>query len=76
MQLTFSGHDSFHSAGSGLKKGYDFIGSGRKFSDNDASIHLGVGKSMVAAIRHWLKAFGVADTNDQLTGYFSQAIRR
>ena len=67
MHLTFSGHDSFHCRQFWLKKGYDFIKGGGKFSDDDASIHLGVGKNMVAAIRHWLKAFGITDTNDELT---------
>lgn len=67
MQLTFSGHDSFHCRQFWLKKGYDFIDSGHKFTDEDASIHLGVGKNMVSAIRHWLKAFGLATTDDHLT---------
>jgi hypothetical protein len=69
MQLTFSGHDSFHCRQFWLKKGYDFLRSGKKFSDDDASIHLGVGKNMVAAIRHWLKAFGIADINDHLEDF-------
>lgn len=69
MQLTFSGHDSFHCRQFWLKKGFDFIDEGKKFTDSDASIHLGVGKNMVASIRHWLKAFGITDNNDALTGF-------
>lgn len=69
MQLTFSGHDSFHCRQFWLKKGFDFIDSNRRFTDGDASIHLGVGKNMVAAIRHWLKAFGVTDNEDTLTSF-------
>lgn len=67
MNLIFSGHDSFHCRQFWLKKGYDFINQGHKFPDQEAPIHLGVGKNMVSAIRHWLKAFGIANKEDQLT---------
>lgn len=67
MQLTFSGHDSFHCRQFWLKKGYDFVDSGKKFPDDDAPITLGVGKNMVAGIRHWLRSFGIATSQDILT---------
>lgn len=67
MALNFSGHDTFHCRQFWLKKGYDFINQGKCFPDADAPIALGVGKNMVAGIRHWMRAFGMASTDDQLT---------
>ncbi|KAB1065612.1 DUF4007 family protein [Salibacter halophilus] len=66
-KLLFSGHDSFHCRQFWLKKGYDFVNQGNKFPDQEAPIHLGVGKNMVTAIRHWLKSFGLANSDDELT---------
>ncbi len=40
--------------------------AGRNINRADAVVHLGVGKNMVAAIRHWLKAFGIVDGNDNI----------
>ena len=56
-KYTFSGHESFPCKTLWLKKGYDFINSGKSFNSPDAVIHLGVGKNMVASIRFWMKAF-------------------
>ena len=66
-KLSFSGHDSFHCRQLWLKKGYDFIKKGKKFSDEDAVVSLGVGKNMVSAIYFWMKAFGLIDKNGLLT---------
>ena len=63
----FSGHESFPCKTLWLKKGYDFVVQGNKFSDTDAVIKLGVGKNMVASIRYWLRVFGICD-GDQPTG--------
>lgn len=63
----FSGHESFPCKTLWLKKGYDFVVQGNKFSDPDAVIKLGVGKNMVASIRYWLRVFGICD-GDQPTG--------
>ncbi len=68
-KLTFSGHDTFHCRHLWLKKGYDFIRNGRKFSDEDAVVTLGVGKNMVSAIGFWMKAFGLIDKNGELTEF-------
>lgn len=68
-KLTFSGHDTFHCRHLWLKKGYDFINAGKKFSDIDAVVELGVGKNMVSAIQHWMKAFGLMDKNTKLTDF-------
>lgn len=62
----FSGHESFQCKALWLKKGYDFIKEGNRFSDEDAVAKLGVGKNMVASIRFWLRAFGLTKM-DQLT---------
>lgn len=60
-RLTFSGHESFSCKQFWLKKGYDFIKSGSRFSDDTAVIKLGVGKNMVRSIRFWLYAFGISN---------------
>lgn len=66
MRYCFSGHESFHCRSLWLKKGYDFLAKEHAFNEPDAVVHLGVGKNMVAAIRFWLKAFGLT-VNDELT---------
>ena len=68
-KLTFSGHDTFHCRHLWLKKGYDFINSGNKFSQDDAVVILGVGKNMVSAINFWLRAFGIIDKEGLLTEF-------
>ena len=68
-KLTFSGHDSFHCRHLWLKKGYEFVRNGNKFSNEDAVIELGVGKNMVSAINFWLKAFGIIDKEGNLTEF-------
>lgn len=68
-KLTFSGHDTFHCRQMWLKKGYDFVRNGRKFSEDDAVITLGVGKNMVSAIHFWMKAFGLLDKDGNLTDF-------
>lgn len=66
-KLQFSGHESFHCRQFWLKKGFDFIKARKKFSDESAVIDLGVGKNMVLAIRHWMKAFDLIDSKENLT---------
>ena len=51
----FSGHESFVCKSHWLKRGYDFVNAGNNFNDDEAVVHLGVGKNMVASIRFWLK---------------------
>jgi hypothetical protein len=50
-----------------LKKGYDFIASGKKFSQDSSVVDLGVGKNMVTSIRFWMRSFGLLDEKDHLT---------
>ncbi|MDY0989355.1 DUF4007 family protein [Flavobacterium sp. CFBP9031] len=60
-KLTFSGHETFHCRQLWLKKGYDFVKKGSRFSDSEAVVLLGVGKNMVSAIHFWMKAFALID---------------
>ena len=66
-KYTFSGHEKFQCRQLWLKKGYDYIKSGKSFNDDDSVIELGVGKNMVSSIRQLLKAFGITDLQDQIT---------
>jgi len=59
IKFTFSGHESFYCKSLWLKKGYDFVSANKNFNTEDAVVDLGVGKNMVAAIRYWLRAFGL-----------------
>lgn len=69
IKLTFSGHETFHCRHLWLKKGYDFINKGRKFTEEDAVVELGVGKNMVAGINFWMRAFGMIDKEGSLTEF-------
>lgn len=64
-RYSFSGHESFQCKSLWLKKGYDYLLSDNHFTAVDAVAKLGVGKNMVAAIRFWLRAFGLTKA-DQL----------
>lgn len=64
-KFSFSGHEKFHCRQFWLKKGCDFLCAGRRFTDDDAVVALGVGKNMVNSIRFWLKAFDLVDEQEQ-----------
>lgn len=64
LKYTFSGHDSFQCRQLWLKKGFDYVQSGKKFNNDESVIQLGVGKNMVSSIRFWLKAFNIIDNKD------------
>jgi hypothetical protein len=66
-KFVFSGHDSFQCKTQWLKKGYDFVTEQYNFNVSEAVITLGVGKNMVAAIRHWLRAFDILDTDQKIS---------
>ena len=66
-KFVFSGHDSFQCKTQWLKKGYDFVTNQDNFNDTEAVIKLGVGKNMVSAIRHWLRAFDIIDNEQNIT---------
>ena len=65
--LVLTGHETFQCRNLWLKKGYDFIKSGKKFKDLDSVVFLGVGKNMVSSIRFWMRSFDIIDDNDELT---------
>lgn len=65
--LKFSGHETFHCRHFWLKKGYDFSIENNSFSNPNAVVELGVGKNMVASIKHWLKAFGISNEEGKLS---------
>lgn len=67
--MRFSGHESFYCKSFWLKKGYDYIVACKNFNDDDAVIELGVGKNMVSAIKHWLKAFDLIDIENKPTEF-------
>ena len=62
-KYTFTGHETFHCRNYWLKKGLDHIWEGNRFND-EAVIHLGVGKNMVTSIRFWLRAFGLVEDDN------------
>jgi hypothetical protein len=68
----FSGHDTFQCRHLWLKKGYDYIKSGKSFNAEDAVVELGVGKNMVTSIRYWMRAFNLLDINDDTTEFAHQ----
>ena len=66
-QFKFSGHETFHCRHFWLKKGVDHLSAGNSFKNKEAVVELGVGKNMVTSISHWLKAFGLANIDLELT---------
>ena len=62
----FSGHETFSCKLHWLKRGYEFIVSGKNFNDEEAVVHLGVGKNMVASIKYYMKAFGLLNQDGEL----------
>ncbi|MGM0934727.1 MAG: DUF4007 family protein [Bacteroidota bacterium] len=71
LNMTFSGHDTFHCRFFWLKKGYDYLSTGETFKD-DSGVDLGVGRNMVNSIRFWLKAFGVIDEEKTINPLFRE----
>lgn len=65
-RYSFSGHESFQCKSLWLKKGYDFLLNGNRFSEPDSVAILGVGKNMVASIRFWLRVFGLTKQDEPL----------
>ena len=69
INASFSGHETFPFRYTWLKKGIDATrGNPTIFTDDSATIALGVGKNMVRSIHHWCQVaqlieFGGADLN-------------
>lgn len=67
----FTGHETFHLRYGWLKKSYDAVKqsdsgeiAAKIFKDKTAIAHFGVGKNMVASIRHWALSFGLIETTN------------
>ena len=69
LRPSFSGHETFQCRHLWLKKGYDYVLQGKPFNAEDAVVELGVGKNMVSAIRHWMRAFDLLGEGDELTDF-------
>ena len=66
---SFSGHQTFPFRYTWLKKGVDAVVEDPKiFVSEDASVILGVGKNMVASIRHWCQVSGLIRTDPHQRG--------
>lgn len=62
----FSGHETFSCKLHWLKRGYEFVVNEYNFNDEEAVVHLGVGKNMVASIKYYMKAFGLLNQDGEL----------
>lgn len=62
----FSGHETFSCKLHWLKRGYEFVVNEYNFNDEEAVVHLGVGKNMVASIKYYMKAFGLLNQDGDL----------
>jgi hypothetical protein len=79
----FSGHETFPLRQMWLKKAFDQATTGEvllrsTFTDDDAIASFGVGKNMVASIRHWALACGViSEANDEfrISGLASEILQ-
>jgi hypothetical protein len=69
MKIGFSGHETFVCRQFWLKKGFEHILGQKSFNDDDAVVHLGVGKNMTTAIKFWLKGFNIITDDDQVTSF-------
>lgn len=65
ISASFSGHETFPFRYTWLKKGVDAVDEDRGaptiFSDDSATITLGVGKNMVRSIHHWCQVAGLIE---------------
>jgi len=69
MRISFSGHETFVCRQFWLKKGFEHLLAKRSFNDNDAVVHLGVGKNMTTSIKFWLRGFNVISDEDEVTTF-------
>ena len=65
INASFSGHETFPFRYTWLKKGVDAVNENRGdstiFTDDSATITLGVGKNMVRSIHHWCQVTGLIE---------------
>ena len=67
-KIKFSGHQTFSFRYGWLEKGFRFIQEGKKFSDPNAIVDLGVGKNMVESIKYWTEMVGIV-CNGEITDF-------
>ena len=72
MRISFSGHETFVCRQFWLKKGYDYLKQNKSFTDDDAVVHLGVGKNMTTSIKFWLKGFNILEEDNVTLTEFGQ----
>lgn len=65
----FTGHDTFACRATWLHKGLNYLENNdlTSITKGDAVVPLGVGKNMLQAIRHWVRAFNLVDEQGQRT---------
>jgi hypothetical protein len=67
-KIAFGRHESFALRYSWLTKGYKALqNNAAVFTEDDATVTLGVGKNMVSSIRYWMRACQIIDTANQAT---------
>jgi hypothetical protein len=67
--MRFGGHESFAVREGWLSRGLELLTESPDLLDDEyAEDHLGVGRNMAKAIRHWLHATGLAEESEQGTG--------
>lgn len=61
--LRFTGHDTFACRATWLNKGLNYLDDNdlTSMTKDEAVVSLGVGKNMLQAIRHWVRAFDLVD---------------
>ncbi|MGB3226099.1 MAG: DUF4007 family protein [Desulforhopalus sp.] len=64
----FSGHQTFSFRYGWLEKGFRFTKEGKKFSDPNSIVDLGVGKNMVESIKYWSEMAGIV-SNGEVTDF-------
>jgi len=69
MKISFSGHETFVCRQFWLKKGFEHLLAKRSFNDDDAVVHLGVGKNMTISIKFWLRGFNIINGEDEVTNF-------
>lgn len=69
MKVSFSGHETFVCRQFWLKKGFEHLLAKKSFNDEDAVVHLGVGKNMTTSIKFWLRGFNIISEEDLVSPF-------
>ena len=76
LKYKFSGHQTFAFRYGWLEKGVRGINEcATLFSEDDALVHLGVGKNMVSSIRHWCQVTQLVETDPDVEGNTGRHLR-